>query len=74
MLRLESAEIRNSLEGKTRARSLLQGSREVYRGNSCLRQQNGLSILGEEVVIWGNFLPCSVEHTSGTRVYGLQGT
>lgn len=27
-LRLESAEIRNSLEGKTRARSLLQGSKE----------------------------------------------
>lgn len=36
MPRLGSVEIRNSLEGKTRARSPLGGSRQHYHGSGCL--------------------------------------
>ena len=59
MPKLESVEIRNILEGKTRARFSLVGSRQHYHGSSCLTHR---------MVIWGNFPACSMEHSSSLQV------
>lgn len=72
MPRLESVEIRNSLEGKTRARSPLRGSRQHYDGNSCLTHRMVRAWLSGVIfqhVQWNTALVHRWQRRAGLRDY-----
>lgn len=72
MPKLESVEIRNILEGKTRARSSLVGSRQHYHGSSCLTHRmvrTWLSGVILQHVQWNTALAYRWQRRAGRRDY-----